>query len=331
MPEKVINFIFRKPAPQFNSIENVFNAIIPYIQNEFEVRKIYIPFRTSGPLSMQKNLHFLRGRETRGIVHITGHENYLVNAVNGKSILTLHDIGSTGPGRSLRDRFIRKNWFKDPIQRADRVTVISHFSLSEITSGFSVQAGKISVIPNPVDDRILFSPGKFNSEKPTILFTKANKNLERTIEALSGVVCSLIILGELTSDQSRLLSHAGIDFVNKFNLPYDEVAQLYKISDLLLFPSLYEGFGLPILEAQATGRVVITSNRGVMPSTAGKGAFFVDPDDPASIREAIIRVKDDSNLRDSLITSGLENVKKYRASLIAEQYLHLYHNLLNET
>ena len=97
--------------------------------------------------------------------------------------------------------------------------------------------------------------------------------------------------------------------------------------DLLVFVSTYEGFGLPILEAQATGRPVITSNVLSMPEVAGDSACLVDPFDVSSIRKGILKVINDPAYREKLIKRGFENVKRFQPDKIAEQYADIYRGL----
>jgi glycosyltransferase involved in cell wall biosynthesis len=96
---------------------------------------------------------------------------------------------------------------------------------------------------------------------------------------------------------------------------------------MVVFASLYEGFGLPILEAQAMGRPVITSNFGAMREAAGDGALLVDPYSVEEIRDAILRIKREPALREDLIAKGLRNAAKYRADAVAERYAGIYRRL----
>ena len=93
---------------------------------------------------------------------------------------------------------------------------------------------------------------------------------------------------------------------------------------MISFCSLLEGFGLPILEAQATGRPVITSNLSSMPEVAGNGALLVDPYDVNAIRKGILRIIQDGALRENLIVKGLENVKRFSPQKVADAYVELY-------
>jgi len=101
----------------------------------------------------------------------------------------------------------------------------------------------------------------------------------------------------------------------------------YRECDLVVFASSYEGFGLPILEANATGRPVVTSNVCSMPEVAGGAACLVDPFDVASIRAGVNRVLSDPAYRESLIVAGFENAKRFGAARIARAYADVYTNL----
>ena len=105
--------------------------------------------------------------------------------------------------------------------------------------------------------------------------------------------------------------------------------ELYHQCNMLSFISTHEGFGMPIIEAQATGRPVVTSNLSSMPEVAGKGALLVNPYDINDIKLKILSIMKNDSLRDNLIELGFENVKRFKKEVIAEQYLNLYHEILN--
>ena len=95
-------------------------------------------------------------------------------------------------------------------------------------------------------------------------------------------------------------------------------------AEALLFPSFLEGFGLPVLEAMACGTPVVTSKRGALPATTGGVAVFVDPDDPESIRDGILRIATDDGLRADLTARGLVRAKKFRWPEVARRTLEVY-------
>jgi len=114
---------------------------------------------------------------------------------------------------------------------------------------------------------------------------------------------------------------------NCFNLTYEEIIKCYEDCDILCFASTYEGFGMPIIEAQAVGRPVITSTVASMPEVAGEGAYLVDPYSVTSIKKGIEKVIYDTAYRNELIRTGKENIKRFEVGKIASQYLKIYEEL----
>ena len=127
--------------------------------------------------------------------------------------------------------------------------------------------------------------------------------------------------------QLQALHINQIRYKNYINAPDAEMIDLYHTADLLTFVSTIEGFGMPILEAQASGLPVLTSNCSSMPEVAGDAAFFADPLDVLSIRKGILTALTDQNQRDQLVIKGYRNVKRFREDHIAEQYNLLYNSL----
>ena len=109
-----------------------------------------------------------------------------------------------------------------------------------------------------------------------------------------------------------------------------QIVQEYRKADIINFPSLFEGFGMPIVEGQMTGRVVITSALSPMKDVAGEGALLVDPYSVESIHKAYLRVIGDEDFRNSLIRKGRENVSRFTADKVTEQYIQIYKQILQE-
>jgi glycosyltransferase involved in cell wall biosynthesis len=285
-----------------------------------------VPFESDSLPHLIRNGLFA-DRERSDINHITGDIHYISLFLPGfKTILTIHDIYSARRGGWLNRLVIRILWYYLPAWKVRYITVISKWSLEELGRIIPFARKKIRVIPNPVMIKDGPFPKEFNKSKPKILIvgTKSNKNLEGMLKACRKVRCSLSLLGELSEKQARLLEDYGLEYTNHFDIGYDRVVQLYKECDLLLFPSFEEGFGLPILEAQAVGRPVITSNITAMPDTAGEGACLVDPYDVNSIRDGLNKVIEDDSYRTELIKKGLENLKRFDPERIAGMYMDLY-------
>lgn len=326
-----VTFLFRKRLSGFHSIEELFFNISSEVQREYKVENIELFNSGGSPLIILKNLKRFKSKN-RGIVHITGDVHYMALVTGKNTILTMHDIGSAYHGTFIRKLYIKLFWFWLPVMFVKKITVISEFTKSELSKFIPFASKKIVVIHNPVNSKLTFSPKVFNETCPQILLigTKPNKNLERTFKALQSIPCQLHVIGELTKNQKALLNKYNLTFSNMFHVPYKAVVQAYQESDLVLFASTYEGFGMPIIEAQAIGRPVVTSNLGAMKEVAGGSACLVDPFDILSIREGVKRVLNDSEYRNSLIVKGHENVKRFQTDFIAEQYKDLYLSVINE-
>ena len=204
---------------------------------------------------------------------------------------------------------------------------MSAFTKAELLERLSCEeAEKIRVVHDPVSPVFVNSGKPFNSARPVILQigTNWNKNLERVAEALNGLNCHLLIVGHLDQGQRELLRSKGISHESYEQITDERMLEMYKACDILVFASLYEGFGLPIVEAQAVGRPVITSDRCSMPEVAGGAACLVQPERSDAIREGILRIVHDAAYRGSLVKRGLENVHRFQASLIANEYAQLY-------
>ena len=182
------------------------------------------------------------------------------------------------------------------------------------------------MVTNCVRDEFQPCRRPFDEEAPVVLQvgTGPNKNVERVAAALVGTPCRLHIVGRLDDQQRRAIGATGVSFNELGFLSDAALVSEYKVADLIVFASLYEGFGLPIPDAQATGRPVITSERCSMPEVAGGGATFVDPEDIGSIRQAVKRLVNDGTLRARCVEAGFENVRNYTAEVVARRYEAVY-------
>ncbi len=323
-----VTYFFRKQQPEFHSIEELFANFQKFLPENIDFQNVYLPYH-NGFIGRLKNLLFVRKYKSQ-INHITGDVNYIALALPKKgTILTIHDIGSALKFRGVKLLIIRLFWFVLPFLKVQKITTISNFSKNEILRRFNVKAEKIEVIDNCFSDKFNYVEKKTQNKKQKILIigTKSNKNLPRYFEALKDISCKLIIIGKLTENQRNMIEKYNFDFENYFNLPFDEVVKKYQEVDILLFASLYEGFGVPVLEAQASGLPVITSNIEPMKTIAGKGAVFVNPENISEIRNAVMQLLDNEGIRRDLVAKGLENVKKYTCRAIAKKYAELYERL----
>ncbi|MFM7851415.1 MAG: glycosyltransferase, partial [Flammeovirgaceae bacterium] len=114
---------------------------------------------------------------------------------------------------------------------------------------------------------------------------KPNKNVQRLVRALKGISCVLDIVGEIDEELNNMLIENRVEFQQAQSLTESQILKKYESADIVSFVSTYEGFGMPIVEANTVGRVVVTSNILSMPEVAGNAARLVDPFDVGSIRE----------------------------------------------
>jgi glycosyltransferase involved in cell wall biosynthesis len=209
---------------------------------------------------------------------------------------------------------------KPACRRAVRVFTVSEYSRARIIDWAGVDPAHVVNVGNGVDPIFSAEGASFRSGAPYVLCPgnrKPHKNELRALEAFAAVArgraLSLRFLG---APSAELLAHARkhgvaerIAFHGRMN--DTQLAELYRGAELVLFPSLYEGFGLPIVESMACGTPVVTSDRAAMPDVAGGAALLVDPEDVHAMRHALRAVLDDPAKRSSLRGLGLANARRF--------------------
>ncbi|HXO75527.1 MAG TPA: glycosyltransferase family 1 protein [Puia sp.] len=328
--EKKVCFLLRKPG-RFFSIERIFQQLAPEIGQYMQVTRWEAPHATFTPAKIWANILSVR-KSSAEVYHVTGDIHYIVLGLPRKrTLLTIHDCVFLYSATGLKRRLLKWILLDMPVRRSRLITTISEATKSDILKYTGCSPEKLVVIPDPVSDTIRYSETQFRREEPVLLFvgTTPNKNLLRVAKALHGISCRLDIVGRLSEEQQAALKENQIRYTQQAGLTDEEMAAKYTAADIVLFPSTFEGFGLPIVEGQKTGRPVITSDLSPMRDTAGPGACLVDPYDPASIREGILRVIGDEDYRGNLIKEGLQNVSRFSAETIAGAYIECYKKLLN--
>src|SRR5579863_5498016 len=332
---KSLVFFLRHPHSIYFSIEKIFHGIQSEIkkENKFTVDEKFLPY-TSHWSHIRNNIAFVKKFQS-DVNHITGDIHYSILGCSSTNlnVLTIHDcvLLRHYPKSNPRYWIILWLWYKLPVKKADVVTVISENTKIELIHFTNCPQEKIRVIPNFIDPLFTRRQKLFASDRPVLLFigTAPNKNLERTIRAISGLQIELCIVGYTDEKQLELLKQQKVRYRTMNNLTDEQMRNAYATSDILLFPSTYEGFGLPIIEAQATGLAVITSQLEPMLSVAGEAACFVDPHQVESIRSGVLKMIENVNFRNALIEKGYKNVERFRLEVVAKQYSDLYIEMMN--
>src|SRR5437867_7243951 len=219
-------------------------------------------------------------------------------------------------------------------KRADRVLTVSESSKRDILRFVDIPADKIAVIYNAYDERFGMEPReedvlrvaeRYQLHDEFVLYAgnvKPHKNLARLIQAFDLVRqrglghLKLVLIGDEISKYAALRRAVHRHQLHKYvrflgYLPEATLAVMYRLAGVFVFPSLYEGFGLPPLEAMASGTPVVISNVSSLPEVAGDAAVLVDPYDPMAIADGIYRVLTDETLRRHLRKKGLARAGQF--------------------
>ncbi len=320
----------RLPSAAQFSVERYFETIRKVSIHAADSRCEIMPRPSRGVLGRLINIAFTF-RHGGEVNHVTGDVNYVALALPRRNtVLTVLDCQVLQRLVGWRRWILSTLWFKWPCRHVQVITVISQATKDALIAETGICEHKVRVIPVAVSDAFVESPRPFNAHCPTILQlgTKANKNLPRLIAALEGIECRLHIIGPLDQRLRDLLDRHAIEYRNSTGLDDQQIVDAYVDCDLVTLVSTCEGFGMPIVEAQAVLRPVVTSNCSSMPEVAGHGACFVDPLDIDSIRHGVLRVIQDAHYREQIIAAGRENRRRFRAETIAKQFDDLYREVV---
>ena len=271
-----------------------------------------------------------------------------------KSVVTIHDCIHLRFPQYLPNRlgyvYARSSlWIAT--HRATRVLTVSETSKRDILRYFHVPESKIDVIYNAIDERLGEAPSdaemaqvreRYQLNDPFVLYAgniKPHKNLERLIEAFHTLRrgglenVKLLIIGDEISKYATLRRtvhryklHKHVRFFGF--VPDATLAILYRLARVFVFPSLYEGFGLPPLEAMASGTPVITSNVSSLPEVVGDAAMLIDPYEPDAIAGAMRRVLMEDRLRDDMRERGLARAREFSWDRSVRRVRQIYEEVL---
>jgi glycosyltransferase involved in cell wall biosynthesis len=292
------------------------------------------------------------------LAHIP-HLFWLPRAMPCPYVVTVHDVlghmygahDHSGIRRSLHFQLTRR-----VLKRASHIFAVSQFTKSEVAQLFSISPERIQVVYNAIDERFLrghateadrqMMAERYLVTYPFLLYAGAispHKNLIRIIEAFSALKTELekeqkypdlklIIIGDDLSghpDLRRTVVRSGVQNDVRFLgfVPIEVLRIFYDNAKIFVFPSLYEGFGLPPLEAMVHGTPVVTSNTSSLPEVTGNAAVLVNPENVFEIMRALHRVLLDQSLREKLKQRGYEQSARFSWDRSARQILAAYESV----
>ena len=326
-----VTLLMRRPLPGQFSVERVFRDVADALPKDIEASLVEVPHPSRGLIPRLRNILFT-ARLRADVVHITGDIQYCALGVRpSRCVLTVLDLASLRRLTGWRRRILSLIWYRFPVRLAGAITTISTTVRDELLDHLPAAARKTTVIGCPVGGHFQPAPnGMPDPEDFRVLQvgTGPNKNLERLAAALERLPVHLHVIGHITAEQRQIMDRLGLSYSQDADLSDAEIRFAYQESRLLVFASTYEGFGLPIVEAQACGTPVITSAVPPMCDIAGGAAILVDPYDVASIRRGVQAALANADLRSSLGESGRANAARYSPTRVAADYADTYRRLV---
>ncbi|HZV69768.1 MAG TPA: glycosyltransferase [Saprospiraceae bacterium] len=335
MPGKpeVVHFQRKNRVGGNFSLEFIFEDVRKRLADRINFRVVYANRYSNGIYNRIRNT-LDACREQGEINHVTGDIHY-VNLFfdKRKTILTILDCGFMKDRGVLRKYLLKLFWLKIPEKKSTCITAISNATKDDIVRYTGCDPAKVFVIPVAVSELFQPIPKEFNSHCPVLLQlgTASNKNLDRLIRAIENINCKLVIIGRLSENQIALLNENRIEYSNFVFITPEEVYSHYINCDIVTLVSTYEGFGMPIIEANCVERVVVTGNNTSMPEVGGDAACYVDAFSEQDIRKGILSIIENKEYRDNLIEKGKQNKLRFSGESIAAMYENLYNRIYLES
>jgi glycosyltransferase involved in cell wall biosynthesis len=262
-----------------------------------------------------------------------------------RAVTTFHDLFvMSGEYSSAEFRRRFSELAREAAARSDHIIAISEYTAGQVCGLLDYPSDHVTVIPHGVTPPEEFPPERLQTfrremglDRPFLLHIGAiqpRKNVARLIEAFEGLAGEplLVLAGAAgygaEAIEARIDRSRASDRIRRLGyVDSERRTLLYRTAAVLAFPSLDEGFGLPILEAMAAGLPVVTSNRSAMPEAAGGAAVLTDPLEAESIRLGLAAVLADELLREKLIAAGRRRAAEFTWAAAAERTLGVYRRL----
>jgi glycosyltransferase involved in cell wall biosynthesis len=287
----------------------------------------------SQPIRMGSRLPLLLRRLGPELAHFL----YVVPpAYRGRAVVTVQDLSFERHPELMgpRDRFFFRTFVPPSVRRAERVLTGSEWTKSDLVERYTVREDKIVVTPYGVDP--VFRPAGWSRDAPPyVLFVGGLEPRKNPVAALEAVALAdsglrLVVVGPTKrgrDEVQRAIARLGLQgrVELRGHVTREELAALYRGASCLVFPSRYEGFGLPVLEAMASGTPVVATRASSVPEVAGDAAILVDPGDAAMLAEGIERALAD---RERLRVAGLERARSFSWAETARLTLDVYRELV---
>ena len=253
-----------------------------------------------------------------------------------KSVVTIHDLIFLRYPELYRgvDRWIYDKKAKYAVENADRIIAISEQTKQDLISFYQVPADKITVIYQV--SHPAFKAEKSEEEKDRI---RLKYYLPKDFVLNVGSIeprkndIPLVIIGKETAYTQTIKEYISLKNMEKQvifmkGLSMEELATIYSMAKIFIYPSKFEGFGIPIIEALYSGTPVITTNSGVFPEAAGPFSNYIDPENIEELRTSIKLILSDSELANNMTIKGREYAQRFNDEIIAQQIMSLYKQLV---
>ncbi|MCG2587741.1 glycosyltransferase family 4 protein [Rhodohalobacter sulfatireducens] len=351
-----ISRYFSELISELSEFENIeIQTSIKYSENRYlsniENKELssFLPKRYfKGKVKLQSFLNRYSSKQTIvnstfDLFHPTFYDTYFLSKIGEKPmVVTVHDMIHERLPHYFSNGSKISDHKREVIERADKIIAISKHTKDDLIDLFGVNEQKIDVIyqgSSLIDEYRDTNVDLEWLPKKYILFVgirSAYKNFQKFLESVSPLLVKdedlhLVCVGGgkfQKSEQSFLASHELEEKAIQISCTDSELAHIYKNARCFVFPTLYEGFGLPILEAFAANCPVVCSKCASLPEVAGDAAIYFDPKSEKEIREAVRKVVYDDDLRKDLIQKGVERTEKFSWRETARQTKEVYESLL---